>query len=57
VVSNPTATFDKVLDREITTFFGDSTSSGGYTGIDLGATRRRRSPRSASIRARTTTTA
>jgi len=36
-VSNPTATFDKAFDGDITTCDDDSNTSGGYTGIDLGA--------------------
>jgi hypothetical protein len=35
--SNPTATFDKAFDGDITTCDDDSNTSGGYTGIDLGA--------------------
>jgi F5/8 type C domain len=33
---NPTATYDKALDGDITTSFDDSNDSGGYAGIDLG---------------------
>jgi F5/8 type C domain len=34
---NGSSTFDKVFDGDITTYDDDSNTSGGYTGIDLGA--------------------
>jgi hypothetical protein len=36
---NPTATYDKAFDGDVTTFFDDSVDSGGYTGMDLGSGR------------------